>query len=80
ANYGMYGLPRATGDASDADVFAWAHNETSTGVLAPVHRVTGARSDALMLVDGTSAAAGTVIDPREIDVYYFSPQKGFGSD
>ena len=80
ANYGMYALPRATGDASDADVFAWAHNETSTGVLAPVHRVTGARSDALMLVDGTSAAAGTVIDPREIDVYYFSPQKGFGSD
>ena len=26
----------------DADVIAWAHNETSTGVMVPVHRPAGA--------------------------------------
>ncbi|WP_418969014.1 phosphoserine transaminase [Alloscardovia omnicolens] len=75
--YGTYALPEPH---ADVDVYAWAHNETSTGVLAPVERIEGARTDALMIVDGTSAAAGTVINPREIDVYYFSPQKCFGSD
>ncbi|WP_026181884.1 phosphoserine transaminase [Alloscardovia criceti] len=75
--FGTYRLPEA---AKGADVYAWAHNETSTGVLAPVHRIAGADENALMLVDGTSAAAGTVIDVRETDVYYFSPQKGFGAD
>jgi phosphoserine aminotransferase len=29
------------------DVYAWPHNETSTGVMAPVRRVTGAPDDAL---------------------------------
>ncbi|OTA26553.1 phosphoserine aminotransferase [Alloscardovia macacae] len=81
AEPGRYRLPEATGEAADADVFAWAHNETSTGVLTPVRRVHSAtRPDALTIVDGTSAAAGTIIDPREVDVYYFSPQKGFGAD
>lgn len=75
--YGTYRLPEAR---AGVDTYAWAHNETSTGVLAPVHRITGADDGALMLVDGTSAAAGTIIDPAQIDVYYFSPQKGFGSD
>ncbi|MFD0705469.1 phosphoserine transaminase [Alloscardovia venturai] len=76
-DYGTYKLPEAT---EGVDTYAWAHNETSTGVLAPVHRIAGADSDALMLVDGTSAAAGTYIDVSEVDAYYFSPQKGFGSD
>lgn len=81
AEPGRYQIPDATGEAADADVFAWAHNETSTGVLTPVHRVVSEkRPDALTIVDGTSAAAGTIIDPREVDVYYFSPQKGFGAD
>jgi phosphoserine aminotransferase len=65
---------------SDADVYAWPHNETSTGVSAPVLRVPGATDDALMLVDATSAAGGIDFDVSEADVYYFAPQKNFASD
>ncbi len=61
------------------DVIAWAHNETSTGVMVPVSRP--ADSDpALVLVDATSAAAGLPIDVGQTDAYYFAPQKGLGSD
>jgi phosphoserine aminotransferase len=62
-----------------ADVIAWAHNETSTGVMVPVERPDGA-GDALVLVDGTSAAGGLPLDPSQVDAYYFAPQKGFGSE
>ncbi len=62
-----------------ADVIAWAHNETSTGVMVPVRRPADA-GDALVLVDATSGAAGLPVDPTEVDAYYFAPQKGFGSD
>jgi phosphoserine aminotransferase len=65
---------------SDADVYAWPHNETSTGVSAPVVRVAGAADDALMVVDATSAAGGIDFDVSESDVYYFAPQKNFASD
>ena len=63
----------------DADVIAWAHNETSTGVMVPVTRPAGA-DDALVLVDATSAAAGLPVDVGHTDAYYFAPQKGLGSD
>lgn len=63
-----------------ADVYAWAHNETSTGVAAPVQRVHGADPGSLVLVDGTSAAGGLAVDVTQSDVYYFSPQKNFASD
>ena len=63
-----------------ADVYAWAHNETSTGALAPVRRIDGADADALVLVDGTSAAGGVPVDVASTDVYYFAPQKSLGSD
>jgi len=62
------------------DTYAWVHNETSTGVLNPVTRVEGAARGALMVVDGTSAAGGVDIDLAEVDAYYFSPQKAFGSE
>ena len=62
------------------DVYAWAHNETSTGVMAPVKRVEGADDGALVLVDATSGAGGLPVDVREVDAYYFAPQKNFGSD
>ncbi len=62
------------------DVYAWAHNETSTGVMVPVERVRGADNGALMLVDATSGAGGLTVDIAETDVYYFAPQKGFASD
>ncbi|GGG42086.1 phosphoserine aminotransferase [Kocuria dechangensis] len=62
------------------DVYAWPQNETSTGVAAPVRRPEGIGGDALVLVDATSAAGGMAADLAETDVYYFSPQKNFGSD
>jgi phosphoserine aminotransferase len=68
--------PRA--DAS-TDVIAWAHNETSTGVMVPVARPADA-DGALVLIDATSGAAGLPVDVADADVYYFAPQKGFASD
>ncbi|MBA2551276.1 MAG: phosphoserine transaminase [Nocardioidaceae bacterium] len=65
---------------ADVDVYAWAHNETSTGVMAPVRRVEDATDDALVLVDATSGAGGLPVDIREVDAYYFAPQKCFSSD
>ncbi|HWE12302.1 MAG TPA: phosphoserine transaminase [Solirubrobacteraceae bacterium] len=70
--------PAPTSD-SDADVIAWAHNETSTGVMVPVTRPAGSEP-ALVLVDATSGAGGLPVDVRDADVYYFAPQKGFASD
>jgi phosphoserine aminotransferase len=62
------------------DVYALTHNETSTGVAMPVQRPDGADPGALVVVDATSAAGGMRVDPAQFDVYYFSPQKCFGSD
>jgi phosphoserine aminotransferase len=70
--------PAPTADPA-ADVIAWAHNETSTGVMAPVERPAGA-GDALVLIDATSGAAGLPVDVAACDAYYFAPQKGFASD
>jgi phosphoserine aminotransferase len=61
------------------DVYAYPHNETSTGVSAPVLRF-GAAPDALTVVDATSAAGGIDVDVAETDVYYFAPQKNFAGD
>jgi len=61
------------------DVIAWAHNETSTGVMVPVERPAEA-GDALVLIDATSGAGGLPVDLGESDAYYFAPQKAFGSD
>ncbi|WP_116213419.1 phosphoserine transaminase [Streptomyces olivoreticuli] len=62
------------------DVYAFTHNETSTGVAAPVRRVEGADAGALVLVDATSGAGGLPVDIAQSDVYYFAPQKSFASD
>ena len=62
-----------------ADAIAWAHNETSTGVMVEVRRPQGA-GEALILIDGTSGAGGLPLDPAEADAYYFAPQKAFGAD
>lgn len=75
---GTYRLPDLT---DGVDAYCWAHNETSTGVSAPVSRIGGsARQGALILVDGTSAAGALPVDIAQTDAYYFSPQKAFGSD
>ncbi|MFM9134683.1 MAG: phosphoserine transaminase [bacterium] len=62
------------------DAYCSPHNETSTGVVVTPHRVTGADDDALVLFDATSGAGGLPLDPTQVDVYYFAPQKSFGSD
>jgi phosphoserine aminotransferase len=72
-------LPAPRAEAG-IDVYAWAHNETSTGVMAPVTRVAGADAGALMLVDATSGAGGLPVAIAESDVYYFGPQKCFAAD
>ncbi|MEO8528921.1 MAG: phosphoserine transaminase [Pseudolysinimonas sp.] len=61
------------------DVYAWTHNETSTGVMAPVTRVV-ADPGALTVIDATSAAGGILFDASQADVYYFAPQKNLASD
>jgi len=65
---------------SGADVITWAHNETSTGVMVPVARLTGLDDGTLVLIDATSGAAGLPVQVSDADVYYFAPQKGFASD
>jgi phosphoserine aminotransferase len=77
ADAGSLALPTAE---AGVDAYAWAHNETSTGVMAPVVRPAGADADALVLVDATSGAGGLPVDVAETDVYYFAPQKSFASD
>jgi phosphoserine aminotransferase len=68
----------------EVDAYAWPQNETSTGVMLDVRRVAGTESDtasdALHLVDATSAAAGLPVDVGQCDVYYFAPQKGFAGE
>jgi phosphoserine aminotransferase len=72
------GLPPKVGTAVDTDVYAYPHNETSTGVMVPLHRP--AHGEALVLVDATSAAGGLRVAPNSFDVYYFAPQKCFACD
>lgn len=72
-------VPEPVAEAG-VDVYAWPHNETSTGAMAPVRRVPGADDDALVLIDATSGAGGLPVDITQTDVYYFAPQKNFGSD
>ena len=71
--------PVAAAEAG-VDAYAWAHNETSTAVMAPVVRPEGADEGALVLIDATSGAGGLPVDLTESDVYYFAPQKSFASD
>ena len=63
-------------EVAAVDTAAFIHNETSTGVLAPFARL----GDALVIVDGTSAAGAIAFDVNSVDAYYFSPQKALGSE
>ncbi|WP_345711004.1 phosphoserine transaminase [Kineococcus glutinatus] len=77
-------LPALGPVADDVDVVAWPHNETSTGVMAPVRRPGGvppaADGGPLVLVDATSGAGGLPVDVAQTDAYYFAPQKSFAAD
>ena len=74
SGYGSHPEPQAR---EDVDVYALTHNETSTGVAMPVKRPS---PQGLTVVDATSAAGGIRVDPKQFDVYYFSPQKCFAAD
>ena len=76
ADAGSLALPQAE---DGVDLYAWTHNETSTGVMAPVARPEGA-GDALVAVDATSCAGAVEVDLAATDLYYFAPQKSFASD
>ncbi len=67
------------GAGADVDVVAWAHNETSTGVMVPVVRPQET-PQALVLIDATSGAGGLPVDVSQADAYYFAPQKSFAAD
>ncbi len=69
----------AADPAQPVDVVAWAHNETSTGVMVPVQRPADA-DQALVLIDATSGAGGLPVDLSQVDAYYFAPQKSFAAD
>jgi len=69
--------PRAS---VDVDLYAFTHNETSTGVAMEIRRPSGAQPGQLVAVDATSAAGGLRVDPAQFDAYYFAPQKCFAAD
>ena len=71
--------PNAVADPT-IDSYALTHNETSTGVAMEITRPAGAHSNAIVLVDATSAAGGLTVNAQEFDAYYFAPQKSFASD
>jgi phosphoserine aminotransferase len=75
----LAGVGDADADAGGVDAIAWAHNETSTGVMAPVLRPAGG-GEALVLIDATSGAGGLPVDVSQADAYYFAPQKSFAGD
>jgi phosphoserine aminotransferase len=62
------------------NTYVYPQNETSTGVVTPVERLSGADSGALFLTDATSAAGGMDFDAGNTDAYYFAPQKNFAAD
>ena len=62
------------------DTYALTHDQTSTGVAMPIHRVPGADNGALVLIGPGELAGGLPVDAAETDTYYFAPQKCFGSD
>ncbi len=70
--------PAPTADPG-ADAIAWAHNETSTGVMVEVARPEGS-GESLILIDATSGAGGLPVRIAEADAYYLAPQKALGSE
>ena len=77
---GAPGSRLALAAEAGVDSYAYAQNETSTGVVTPVERLPGIDSGALFFTDATSAAGGIDFDATQTDVYYFAPQKNFASD
>lgn len=66
--------------APGISTYVYPQNETSTGVVTPVKKLPQADPEAIFLTDATSAAGGIDFQADQTDVYYFAPQKNFGSD
>lgn len=62
------------------DVYAYTHNETSTGVAAPSSASTAPTRVPSFWWTPPPAPHGLPVDITETDVYYFAPQKSFASD
>lgn len=62
---------------ADCDVHCITWNETSTGAIWPS---VPECKNSLLAVDGTSAAGALHYDVSKTDLFYFSPQKAFGSE
>lgn len=82
APYGSHPVPELD---AEIDVYALTHNETSTGVAMSLTQpqlgsARQASPPALVMVDATSAAGAMTWDPRDVDCYYFAPQKAFAAD
>ena len=70
---GTYRLPELT---EYVDTYCWAHNETSTGVAAPIKRIAGTKEQgALTLIDATSGAGALPVDISQTDAYYSRRKK-----
>src|SRR5699024_12194068 len=76
ASAGLVPSPaEATSGELAADVFAWPHNETSTGVATSIARPDDIDDDALVVIDATSGAGGLDVDVAEPDGYRSAPQR-----
>ena len=64
--------------AEGVDTYCLTHNETSTGVMINPYRV--GDDSSVTMIDATSGAGSIAVDPSVYDMYYFSPQKCFGSE
>lgn len=62
---------------ADCDVHCITWNETSTGAMFPA---APSCKNSLLAVDATSAAGALDWDLSKTDLFYFSPQKAFGSE
>ena len=61
-------------EESDADTYAFTHNEASTGVSMDLQRPANTSADEAIVLLATSAAGGIIWDTDNVDCYYFAPQ------
>lgn len=65
-------------DVTGADVVCCTLNETSTGVIVDEMPTVG--EETLVCVDATSGGGQVACDMSKVDVFFFGPQKVFGSE
>ncbi|HRN96302.1 MAG TPA: aminotransferase class V-fold PLP-dependent enzyme [Candidatus Levybacteria bacterium] len=66
---------------ADAELIAFTHNDTSTGMQIPadeIYAIGKQNPDALIAVDAVSSMPYMDIDYTKVDCVFFSVQKGFG--